>query len=117
MALSIYRYLIVELRIKLKSIRVPLIGPTDIYCDNQGVVKNICIPESMLNNNRKSINYHVVREAAASGILRVGTEDTSTNLADPLKKLMPYSRNNELLGQILYDYELSWVGHLDGTLG
>ena len=36
--LRITRNLIVELRIKLKSIGVPLLGPTNVYCDNQGVV-------------------------------------------------------------------------------
>ncbi len=29
-----------------------------------------------------AINYHVVREAVATGILRVGKEDSETNLAD-----------------------------------
>ena len=50
----------------------------------------------MLNKNHNSINYHVGREAAAAGILRVGKEDTATNLAGTLTKLMPYSQNNEL---------------------
>jgi hypothetical protein len=103
-ALRITRDLIVELRIKLMSIGCPLLGPTNVYCDNQGVVKNTSVPESTLNKKHNSINYHVVREAVASGILRVGKEDTLTNLADPLTKLVPYSRKQELLGQILWDY-------------
>ena len=102
--LRIYRDLIVELSIKLKSIGVSLIGPTDVHCDNQGVAKNTSVPKSMLNKKHNSIKYCVVREAAAAGILRIGKEDTAANLSDPLKKLMPYSRKNELLGQILYDY-------------
>ena len=103
-ALRITRDLIVELRIKLMSIGCPLLGPTNVYCNNQGVVKNTSVPESTLNTKHNSINYHVVREAVASGILRVGKEDTLTNLADPLTKLVPYSRKQELLGQILWDY-------------
>lgn len=103
-ALRIARDKIVAMRIKLKSIGVPLAGPTNVFCDNQGVVKNTSIPESTLNKKHNSINYHIVREAAASGILRVGKEDTATNLADPLTKLLPYSRKNELLGQVLWDY-------------
>ena len=70
-ALRITHDLIVELRIKLKSIGVPLLGPTNVYCDNQGVVKNTSVPESTLNKKHNSINYHVVREAVAAGILRV----------------------------------------------
>ena len=103
-ALRIARDLIVETRIKLKSIGVPLAGPTDVYCDNQGVVKNTSIPESTLQKKHNSINYHIVRESAAAGILRVGKEDTETNLADALTKLLPYSRKQMLLGPILYDY-------------
>ena len=103
-AMRICRDMIVELRIKLKSIGVPLLGPTDVYCDNQGVVKNVSIPESTLSKKHNQINYHVVREAAAAGILRVAKEDSDTNLADPLTKLMPYSRKHELLGRIQYDY-------------
>ena len=82
--------MIVESNIRLKFIKVPLKGPTYIYCDNQGVAKNTIAPESMLNKNHNSINYHVVRKAEASGILRVGKEDTATNLADSLTKLMNY---------------------------
>ena len=43
-ALRISRVIIVEFRIKLESIGVPLIGKTDVYCDNQGVVKNMNVP-------------------------------------------------------------------------
>ena len=68
------------------------------------MVKNTSVPKSTLNNNHNSINYCVVHEAEAAVILRVGKEDTSTNLAYPLTKLVPYLLNNELLGQIFYDY-------------
>ena len=102
-ALRIARDLIVEQRLKLKSIGVPIRGPANVYCDNQGVVKNTSIPESTLSKKHNSINYHVIREAAAAGILRVGKEDTETNLADALTKLLAYSRKSDLLGQVLWD--------------
>ena len=103
-ALRIARDMAVEMRLKLMSIGVPLLGPTNVYCDNQGVVKNTSIPESTLSKKHNSINYHVVREAAAAGILRVAKEDTNTNLADALTKLMPYSQKHSKMGCILYDY-------------
>ena len=65
---------------------------------------NTSIPESTLNNKHNSINYHIVRKTAAYRIIRAVKEDTATNLAEPLTKLMPYSQRNELLGQILYYY-------------
>ena len=88
-ALCITRNLILELRTKLKSIGVPLKGPTDIYCNNQGVVKNTSIIKYKLNNKHNSTNYHFLTKEAAAGILRVGKEDTANNLDDLLTKLMP----------------------------
>ena len=67
------------------------------------MVNNTSVLESTLNKKDNSINYHVVRKSVVAGILRVGKEDTATNLAEPLTKLMPYLRNIELLGHILYD--------------
>ena len=37
---------------------------------------------------QNAINYHVVREAASAGILRVGKEDGTTNLSDLLTKVL-----------------------------
>ena len=74
--------------------------PTDVYCDNQGVVNNTSVPKFMLANYHNYVKYHVVRKAAAAEILRVWKEDTATNLADPLTKLMTYTIKNGLLGQI-----------------
>ena len=102
-AMRIARDQIVALRIKLKMFGVPLKGPTNVYCDNRGVVLNTSVPTSTLNKKHNSINYHVVREAAAAGILRVMKEDTETNMADALTKLLPHDRHSELLS-FLYDY-------------
>jgi len=76
-------------------------GPSDIFCDNQGVVKNASIPTSMLSRKHNSINYHAVREAAAAGIVRVGKEDTKTNLADVLTKNLPGPQFYALIRKIL----------------
>jgi hypothetical protein len=101
-ALRIAKDMIVELRIKLKMFGVPIDGPANVFCDNNGVVKNTSMPESTLSKKHNSISYHAVREAAAAGILRVGKEDTKSNLADALTKLLPYDRKMELLGRLLY---------------
>jgi hypothetical protein len=63
-----------------KMFGVPLEGPAQVYCDNQGVVKNTSIPESVLSKKHNAINYHAVPEAAAAGVLEVHKEDTQTNL-------------------------------------
>jgi hypothetical protein len=53
-ALRCARDLIVALRYKLRMFGVPMEGPTKVLCDNQGVVKNASIPESVLSKNERS---------------------------------------------------------------
>jgi hypothetical protein len=71
-ALRIAKEMIVTLRYKLRMFRVPVQGATNVFCDNNGVVKNTSIPHSMLQKKHNAINYHAIREAVAAGILRVG---------------------------------------------
>jgi hypothetical protein len=87
-ALQICKELIVALSYKLRMFGVPIEGPTNVFCDNRGVVKNVSIPESTLMKKHNAINYHAVREAAAAGILRVGKEDGETNLVDLLMNVL-----------------------------
>ena len=56
----------------------------------------------MLNKKDNSINYHVVRESVAAGIMRVAKEDTKTNLADGLTKLLSFDRKRDLLFKLAY---------------
>jgi hypothetical protein len=73
---------------KMRMFYVSIDGPANVFCDNNGVVKNASIPEWTLMKNHDSINYHAVREAVAAGILRVRKEDSKTNLADVLTKVI-----------------------------
>jgi hypothetical protein len=65
---------------------VPINGSAKTYCDNQGVVKNVSIPESVLSKKHNSVNYHAVREVVATHIMQVAKEDGDTNVADLLTK-------------------------------
>jgi len=56
------------------------------------------VPESTLSKKHNAINYHVVREAVAMGMIRVCKEDTITNNADAHTKLMHYDKKDKLLG-------------------
>jgi hypothetical protein len=82
---------------------IPINGPAFVYCDNQGVVKNVTIPISVLSKKHNAINYHAVREAAAANILRVTKEDSNTNVADLLTKPLTEQRRVTLLRSILYN--------------
>ncbi len=87
-ALRISKVLIVAIRYKLMMFGVEVNGPANVFCDNHGVVKNVSIPELTLMKKHNAINYHVVREVVAAGILRVGKEDGETNLVDLLTKVV-----------------------------
>ena len=103
-AMRICRDRMSALRIKLKCFGVAIRGPGNVFTDNEAVFKNVSNPESTLNKKHNAINYHICREAVAAGIMRVGKEDTNTNIADVFTKLMPYSKKQGLLGAILWDY-------------
>ena len=48
-AMRIAKDLAIALRYKLRMFGIPIDGPADVFCDNQGVVKNTSLPESVLS--------------------------------------------------------------------
>jgi len=110
-AMRIAKEMIVGLRYKLRMFGVPISGPANVFCDNQGVVKNTSLPESTLAKKHNSINYHTVREAVAAGIMRVTKEDTETNLSDLFTKPLSRSRRNFLLSMIVWgpQFQEDWL--------
>ena len=101
-ALRICKELIVVLQYKLRMFGIPIEGPTNDFCDNHGVVLNSSRPGSTLQKKHNAINYHVVREAATAGILRVGKEDGSMNLADLLTKVLTVQKRWDLCYSIMW---------------
>ena len=95
-AMRIARNIVSAMRIKLKCFGIPIVGPCSVFCDNLAVVKNTSIPESVLAKKHNAINYHIIREAVAAGIIRIGKEDTETNIADAFTKLMDYSKKIQI---------------------
>ena len=53
------------LRYKLRMMGISCEDPTFIYGDNQSVLANTTIPDSMLKKKSQSIAYHFVQEGAA----------------------------------------------------
>jgi hypothetical protein len=103
-AMRTARDMVIAMRYKLRMFGVPLDGPAQVYCDNQGVVKNTRIPESVLSKKHNAINYHAVCEAAAAGVLQVHKEDTETNLADLFTKVLHSEQRKELITSILFNF-------------
>ena len=94
--------LIEALRYKLRMFGVPIEGPTNIFCDNEAVCKNMTKPESTFSKNHHSIAYHRSREAVAAGTVRVSKEDTLTNLADIFTKTMAAPKREKRLDKFTY---------------
>ncbi len=89
--MRIARDLISVMRIKLKCFGIPIRDLCSLFCDNFAVVKNTSIPESVLAKKHNAINYHIIHEAVAAGIIHIGKEDIETNIADALTMLMEFS--------------------------
>jgi hypothetical protein len=94
--------LVEALRYKLRMFGIPIDGPTNVFCDNEAVVKNTTAPESCLKKKRNSIAYHYIREQVAAGTIRVAKEHTDTNIADLFTKLLPGPRMHQLTSRVLY---------------
>ncbi|KAL7574020.1 hypothetical protein ACA910_015600 [Epithemia clementina (nom. ined.)] len=90
------------LRYKLRMFGIPIDGPCTVYGDNQSVITNASIPNSMLNKKHNSICYHRVRQAVAAQMIDVVKIDTRFNLADLLTKPLTADRREHLLQRILY---------------
>jgi hypothetical protein len=95
--------LIISMHYKLRMFGIPIEGPEQVFCNNQGVVKNTSLSESVFTKKHNAINHHAVQEAVAAGVLEVIKEDTQTNLADLFTKVLPSSCRRTLLGSILYN--------------
>ena len=91
-----------SLRYKQRMFGVPLEGPTNMFCDNEAVFKNVSIPDSTLKKKHTSICYHRCREAVASCMVRVAKEGTLRNLSDLFTKPLPQATREAILDCFTY---------------
>ena len=75
---------------KLRMMGIPCEEPTFIYGDNQSVLANTTVPESVLKKKSQSIAYHFVREGAARDEWRTTYINTHENESDLLTKVLPF---------------------------
>jgi len=94
--------LIDALRYKLRMFGVPIEGPTNVFCDNESVYKNVSTPESVLKKKHHSIAYHRCRESVAAKVIRIAWEPTATNLSDIFTKVLPQFVRDTLLDYFTY---------------
>jgi hypothetical protein len=91
-----------DIRYKLRMFGVPIDGPTNGFCDNASVVKNVTRPESTLQKKHNSIAYHKVRESVTAGALRICHDPGKCNLADLLTKFLPTPAHKACCQRILF---------------
>jgi hypothetical protein len=68
---------------------VPIDGPTQIFCDNNAVVKSTTRPESTLK--KRQIRY-----------INISWIESGQNIADVLTKALVGDKQRELIRRILY---------------
>ena len=102
-ALRICSELIISLRYKLRMFGIPVIGPANVFCDNESVYNNATRVSAQLRKKHNSICFHRVRECVASGILFVHKVDSKHNLADLLTKGLASEKRIFLRKRIMVD--------------
>ena len=86
MELIIATEIVEALRYNLRMFGVKIEGQAEFYCDNNSVVTNYSVPESVLNKRHNTICYHRVRESQAARTLKLGWIPGGYNIADLLTK-------------------------------
>ena len=93
-----------RLRFKLRIFWIPMDEEheTNIFCDNERVVKNSTKLESVLNKKHNSITYHYARWNVAVGIVTIAWISRKENFADPLTKRLSAMVREYLFGNWTY---------------
>ena len=90
------------LRYKLRMMGIPCDEPAYIFGDNQSVLKNGSLPDSVLKKKSNSIAYNFVREGVAMNEWLLAYVNTKENLADFLTKPLPAEQRMKLVRRILH---------------
>ena len=94
--------LIMEYRYSLRMMGVPLDGPALMLGDNNSVVLNTTMPNSVLKKKHNACAYHRVREAIAAGIVKFSHIRSEMNYADILTKSLSSNDFHTLVKPLLF---------------
>jgi len=93
---------ILELRLTLRYLGVPIDGPSFMFGDNESVVNTASVPHSKLHKRHNTLSYHHTREAIAAGVTRFHHIVGTTNPADILSKHWGHSSIWEMLRPLMF---------------
>jgi len=77
---------IIDLRLTLRYLGVPINGRTVVFGDNKSVINSAAIPHSKMHKRWVALSYHQVRWAVAAGIINIHHVSSKENAADILSK-------------------------------
>jgi hypothetical protein len=93
---------ILDLRIELRYLGVPIKGNAVMFGDNESVVNSSSIPHAHLHKRHTALLFHRVREAVAAGVIKFHHICSATNPADILSKQWGYKQAWPLLQPLLF---------------
>jgi len=93
---------IIDLRMTLRYLGVPLKGKGYLFGDNESVVQSGSVPHSRLNKRHNALSYHRVREAIAAGILIFTHVKGQLNPSDILSKHWGHADVWPMLNALLF---------------
>ena len=93
---------IVDHRMSLRYLGVPIEEVTFLFGDNQVVVTSSSIPTSVLNKRHNALSFHRVREAIAAGFLKVIKIDGAANPADIVSKHWGWQQIESIIRPLLF---------------
>ena len=99
---------IIDLRLTLRYLGVPIDGPSFMFGDNESVVNTASVPHSKLHKRHNALSYHRTREAIAAGITRFHHIVGTTNPSDILSKHWDHASIWETLRPLMF-----WRGLTD----
>ena len=93
---------VIDIRLMLMSMGVPIDGPTWMMGDNASVIMSGSIPASLLKKRHNALSYHRVRSAIACNIITFRKVKGTENPSDVCTKFLPYAVFYPLIQPLLF---------------
>jgi hypothetical protein len=100
---------IIDLRIKLRYLGVPIKGSTTMFGDNESVVNSASIPHARLHKRHTALLFHRICEGIAAGVAKFHHVRSAHNPADILSKQWSYKQAWPVGGLGFYPLPLTTV--------
>ena len=93
---------LIELRLTLRYLGVPIRDTDYMFGDNLSVVDSATLPHAKLHKRHNALSFHRVREAIASKVVQFHHIPGAINPADILSKHWEYTQIWDVLKPILF---------------